>query len=99
MGKNKQSCKSDFKSIPVYNKKYIKAEKKKINTNENFQCFYVLVILIESGYRKAKVFLEKHNSNKEIEICSDNSYCVDFDEECYDEKCQDLFRNNKKNMK
>ena len=72
---------------------------KKINPNENFQCSYIPVILIESGYRKAKVFLEKHNSNKEIEICSDNSYWVDFDEEYYDAKYEDFFRNNKKNMK
>ena len=37
------------------------------------------------------VFLEKYNFDNDIEVYSNNSYCVDFDEECYDEKCIDLF--------
>ena len=63
--------KKKINSELVYNKKYLKAEK--INTKENFQCYYnnniyvsnIPVILIDSVYAKnenyyAKVFLEKH---------------------------------------
>ena len=55
--------KKEFDSNFVYNKKYLKAEKK-IYTKENFQCFYKPVVLIDSVYRKdenyyPKVFLEK----------------------------------------
>ena len=38
-----------------------------------------------------KVFLEKYNFNKDIEIYSNNSYYVDSDEEYYDEEYVDLF--------
>ena len=51
----------------MYNKKYLKAEKR-LNAKENFQCFYIPVILFDSVYRKdgnyyPKMFLEKciHN--------------------------------------
>ena len=51
----------------VCNKKYVKAEKN-FNAKEISQCFYILVILIDSVYKKdehyyPKVFLEKviHN--------------------------------------
>ena len=51
----------------VCNKKYVKAEKN-FNATEILQCFYILVILIDSVYKKdehyyPKVFLEKviHN--------------------------------------
>ena len=37
------------------------------------------------------MFPEKYNSNKDIEIYSNNSYNVGSDEEYYDEKCKDLF--------
>ena len=47
----------------IYNKKYLKAEER-FNTKESFQCFYILVILFDSVYRKGgnyhpKAFLEK----------------------------------------
>ena len=35
----------------IYNKKYLKAENK-FNTQKNFECFYMPVILIYSVYRK-----------------------------------------------
>ena len=35
----------------IYNKKYLKAEKR-FNTRESFQCFYIPVILLDSVYRK-----------------------------------------------
>ena len=37
-----------------------------------------------------KVFLEKCNFNKDIEISPNNSYYVDSDRESYDEKCMDF---------
>ena len=37
------------------------------------------------------MFPGKYNSNKDIEIYSNNSYNVGSDEEYYDEKCKDLF--------
>ena len=48
--------------VNLYNKKYLKAEKR-FNAKESFQCFYILVILLDSVYRKErnyylKVFLE-----------------------------------------
>ena len=56
----------------IYNKKYLKAEKR-FNTKESFQCFYIPVILFDSVYRKdrkyyPKVFLEKfiHNFFGEV---------------------------------
>ena len=56
----------------IYNKKYLKFEKK-IKTKKNFQCFYTLVLLIDSVYRKdqshyPKLFFEKfiHNFIKFI---------------------------------
>ena len=53
--------------------------------------------MIDSVYKKKKknyypkVFLEKYNFNKDIEIYSNNSYYVDSDEEYYDEEYVDLF--------
>ena len=80
----------------VYNKKYIKRENK-INTKESLQCFYIPVMLIDSVYRKdenyyPKVFLEKHNLIKILEIHSNYSYYIDSD----DEKCKDLFLGTKR---
>ena len=56
----------------IYNKKYLKAEKR-FNTKESFQCFYIPVILFDSVYRKdrkyyPKVLLEKfiHNFFGEV---------------------------------
>ena len=51
--------------------------------------------MIDSAYKKKKnyypkVFLEKCNFNKDIEISPNNSYYVDSDRECYDEKCMDF---------
>ena len=51
----------------LYNKKYLKAEKR-FNTKEGFQCFYIPVILFASVYRKdrnyySKVFFEKFIHN------------------------------------
>ena len=48
----------------IHNKKYLEAEKKKLNTKESFQCFYIPTILFDSVNRKdgnsyPKVFLEK----------------------------------------
>ena len=47
----------------IHNKKYLKDEKR-FNIKESFQCFYISVILFDSGFRKngnyfPKVFLEK----------------------------------------
>ena len=47
----------------IYNKKYLKAEKR-FNKKESFQCFYIPVILFDSVNRKdgnyyPKVFLDK----------------------------------------
>ena len=74
---------------------YIKAENK-INTKKSFQCFYIPVISIDSVYEKnenyyLKVFLEKYNFSKDIEIYFNKSYYADSDKECYDEKRIDLF--------
>ena len=46
----------------MYNKKYLKSEKR-FNRRENFQYFYIPIILFDSVYRKdgnyyPKVFLE-----------------------------------------
>ena len=60
--------KKEFNSEPVHNKQYLKTEKRfyndKINTKEDSQFIYILVILTASGYIKDKnycpqVFLEK----------------------------------------
>ena len=74
----------------VYNKKYIRTEST-INTKEIFQCFYIPVTLLNLVNRKdenyyPKVFLEKYNFNKDIEIYSNNFYLVNSDEEYHDEK-------------
>ena len=58
--------KTKFNNELTYNKTYIKTESK-IHTKESFQCFYILVILIDSFYWKDencynKVFLEKCHS-------------------------------------
>ena len=37
------------------------------------------------------MFLEKYNFDKDVEIHSNNPYYVHSDEECYSEKCIDLF--------
>ena len=39
----------------IYNKKYLKAEKK-LNTTESFQCFYIPIILIDSVSRKDEIY-------------------------------------------
>ena len=54
------------------------------------------MILIDSVYKKnenyyTKVFSEKYDFNKDIEIYSHNSYYVDSREEYYDKKFIDLF--------
>ena len=59
--------KKTFNSELIFNKKYLKA-KKRFNTKESFQCFYIPVILFDSVYRKdgiyyPKVFLEKFIHN------------------------------------
>ena len=43
--------------------------------NENYYC---------------KKILETYNFNKDKENCSNKSYCADYDEEYYHEKCVDL---------
>ena len=50
-------------SEPIYNKNYLKSEKR-FNTKESFQCFYVIVMFFDSVYKKdgkfySKVFLGK----------------------------------------
>ena len=45
---------------------------------------------IETYY--PKVFLEKYNFNKDIDICSNNSYYVDSDEEYYMKNKQIYFK-------
>ena len=42
------------------------------------------------------MFLEKYNLSEDIEIYSNNSYYVDSDEECYDEKFKDLILETRK---
>ena len=74
-----------------YSKTYLKAVKKKKNTKGGFQCLYAPVILIDSIYGKVenyytKVFLEKYYFIENIEI-----YCINFDEEYYNEECINLF--------
>ena len=56
-----------FNSQLIYNKKYLKAEKR-FNAKEELQCFYIPVILFDSVYRKdgnyyPKVILEKFIHN------------------------------------
>ena len=51
----------------IYNKNYLKSEKR-FNTKEIFQCFYIIVILFDSVYKKegkfySKVFLGKNFYN------------------------------------
>ena len=41
--------KKEFNSKLIYNKKYVKAEKR-FNTKESCQCFYIPVILFDSIY-------------------------------------------------
>ena len=43
--------KKKFNRELIYNKKYLKTEKR-FNTKESFQCFYMPVILFDSAYRK-----------------------------------------------
>ena len=43
--------KNKFNSELVYNKKYLKAERK-FSAKESFQCFYMSVILSDAVYRK-----------------------------------------------
>ena len=55
--------KKKFNSELIYNKIYLKAEKR-FNKKESFQCFYIPVILFDSVYRKdgnyyPSAFLEK----------------------------------------
>ena len=63
-----------------------------MNTKDSCQYFNIPVILIDSFHWKdeayySKVFLEKYNFNKDIEIHSNNNpYYVDSDEEYFDEK-------------
>ena len=57
-------------------KQFIKSENK-INTKEGFQYFYIPVILIDSVNIKdenyySKLFIQKYNFNKDIEIYSNN---------------------------
>ena len=42
----------------IYNKKYLKVNKR-FNTKENFQCFYIPVILFDSVYGKDETIIEK----------------------------------------
>ena len=41
--------KKKFNSELIHDKKYLKVEKR-FNTKESFQCFYIPVILLHSGY-------------------------------------------------
>ena len=50
-----------------------------------------MIQLIKKENYYPKVFLEKYNFNKDIEIYSNNSYCIDSDKEYYDEKQISLF--------
>ena len=62
----KKACiiiKNKFNSEIIYNKKYLKVEKR-LNTKESFWFFYIPVVLFDSVYRKdgsyyPKVFLGK----------------------------------------
>ena len=45
-----------------------------------------MIQLIKKENYYPKVFLEKYNFNKDIEIYSNNSYYIDSDKEYYDEK-------------
>ena len=52
--------------------------------------------MVDSVYKKnenyyPRVFLEKYDFNKDVDIYSDNSYYVDSDEENYHEKWRDFF--------
>ena len=86
MGKSLQYYQKKFNRQLICNKNYLKAGKK-INTKQ--------VILIDLVYKKnenyyCKKILETCNFNKDKENCSNNSYCVDYDEEYYHVKCVDL---------
>ena len=50
-----------------------------------------MIQLIKKENYYPKVFLEKYNFNKDIEIYSNNSYYIDSDKEYYDEKQISLF--------
>ena len=54
-----------FKSELIYNKKYLKAERR-FNTKESFQGFYIPVILFDSVYRKDENFYPKRILEKYI---------------------------------
>ena len=54
-----------FKSELIYNKKYLKAERR-FNTKESFQVFYIPVILFDSVYRKDENFYPKRILEKYI---------------------------------
>ena len=51
--------------------------------------FFPVTLICKSRIQSGEI--EKYNFNKDIEICSNNSYYVDSDEDYYDEKCVDLF--------
>ena len=62
----------------IYNKKYLKAEKR-FNAKESFQCFYVPVILFDSVYRKDRnyyleVFLKKVKIYGKVKFWRDCSW-------------------------
>ena len=91
--------KNKFGSKHIYSTKYIKAEKKKINTKGGFQGLYAPVILIDSVYRKdendyPKLFLEEYHFIEDIEIC-----CSRSDRQYYDEELVNLFLETLKNKR
>ena len=80
-----------FKKV-IANACIIKRSKKwkKIYKKGGFQCICTQVILINSiywiyGNHYPRVFLEKHKSNDDIEIFSDDSYNADFDKDYSDD--------------
>ena len=69
----------------------MKNQKKKKNTKGDFQCLYAPILLIDLIYRRnedcySKVFLEKYYFIEDIEF-----FCINSDEEYYNEKCAYLF--------
>ena len=87
---DRKIIKRKFNNEPIYSKKYLKAERNKINTKGSFQCLYAPKILIDSVYRKDEnyypiVFFEKYYFIEDKEIYSNS------DEEYYNKECINLF--------
>ena len=88
--KDRKIIKRKFNNEPIYSKKYLKAERNKINTKGDFQRLYAPEIFIDSVDRKDEnhypiVFFKKYYFIEDKEIYSNS------DKEYYNKECINLF--------